>query len=211
MGFCLINNIAVAADYLIQEKNANHITILDIDLHHGNGTQDIFWARGDVSFCSIHQSPFYPGTGHLDERGVGEGEGRTMNLPIPAFSGDDAYKALLQELVLPFLSMNQPDMLLISFGFDTHWRDPLGSMQLSAGCIHQLMRDLREWVNDHCDGKIAVILEGGYDLEAGKACGGAIAAALADVDWQDGLGPSPTAENDSWQGTLEAGKDLWGL
>jgi len=134
-----------------------------------------------------------------------------MNLPIPAFSGDEAYTTLLRELVIPFLKRNQPDMLLVSFGFDTHWRDPLGSMQLSAGCIYQIVMDLREWVNDHCDGKIAVILEGGYDLEAGKACGGAIAAALADVGWQDELGPSPTAENDTWRGALEAGKDLWGL
>jgi acetoin utilization deacetylase AcuC-like enzyme len=211
MGFCLINNIAVAAEYLLQEKNAHQLAIVDLDLHHGNGTQDIFWRRSEVVFCSIHQSPFYPGTGHLTEVGAGAGEGYTMNLPIPGYSGDQAYPTLLHELVLPFLERSDPDMLLVSFGFDTHWRDPLGSMQLSAGCIHQLMKDLHQWTEAFCGGKLAVILEGGYDLEAGRVCGQAIAAALAGEQFTDSVGPSPVEEEDGWQVTLEAGRQLWGF
>jgi len=209
MGFCLINNVAVAAEFLLRSKNARNLAILDLDLHHGNGTQDIFWERSDVSFCSIHQSPFYPGTGFLNETGAGPGEGFTMNLPIPSYSGDQAYLTLISELVLPFLNKIKPEMLLVSFGFDTHWRDPLGSMQVSAGCIHKIMNSLREWSAENCSGRLAVILEGGYDLEGGKTCGQAIVSALAGKEWTDLLGPSPVPEEDNWKGTLEAARKLW--
>lgn len=210
MGFCLINNIAVAAEYLLRDKNAKSLAILDLDLHHGNGTQDIFWQRSDVSFCSIHQSPFYPGTGYLNENGGGAGEGFTMNLPIPSYSGDQAYLTLISDLILPFLKKTDPEMLLISYGFDTHWRDPLGSMQVSAGCIYRIMEVLQQWTEDNCDGRLAVILEGGYDLEAGRACGQAIGTALSGVPWTDPVGPSPVPEKDNWKGTLEAARQMWG-
>jgi acetoin utilization deacetylase AcuC-like enzyme len=211
MGFCLINNIAIAAEYLLKYKNAKNLAILDLDLHHGNGTQDIFWERSDVSFCSIHQSPFYPGTGQLNEIGGGAGEGYTMNLPIPSYSGDQAYQTLISELVMPFLHKNEPDMLLVSFGFDTHWKDPLGSMQVSAGCINMIMASLQQWSKDNCGGRLAVILEGGYDLDAGNASGQAIISALAGIGWTDSLGPSPIPEKDGWMGTLEEARQLWDI
>jgi acetoin utilization deacetylase AcuC-like enzyme len=204
MGFCLINNIAIGAEYLIQSKNAKSILILDLDLHHGNGTQDIFWARPEVGFCSIHQAPFYPGTGSLAEIGAGDGKGKTLNLPIPSYSGDQAYQTLLSEVIFPFMMEMQPEMVLVSFGFDTHWRDPLGSMQVSAECVYLIMKDLQQWSEENCNGRLAVILEGGYDLEAGKACGQAIGTALTGVDWDDPLGPSPVPEKDNWKDTLEA-------
>ena len=204
MGFCLINNIAIGAEYLIQSKNAKSILILDLDLHHGNGTQDIFWARPEVGFCSIHQAPFYPGTGSLAEIGAGDGKGKTLNLPIPSYSGDQAYQTLLSEVIFPFMMEMQPEMVLVSFGFDTHWRDPLGSMQVTAECVYLIMKDLQQWSEENCNGRLAVILEGGYDLEAGKACGQAIGTALTGVDWDDPLGPSPVPEKDNWKDTLEA-------
>ena len=211
MGFCLINNIAVAAEYLLQYKGAKKLAIVDLDLHHGNGTQDIFWKRSDVSFCSIHQDPFYPGTGIINDSGSEEGEGYTMNLPIPSFSGDQAYLTLLHEIIFPYLGSTEPEMVLLSFGFDTHWKDPLGSMQVSAQCVHQMLKDLKEWVDQNCDGKLAVVLEGGYDLKAAKVSGQAIATALMDLVWQDSLGPSPIPEKDQWIDTLNTARKLWGF
>ena len=208
MGFCLINNIAVAAQYLLSEKGAERIAIIDLDLHHGNGTQDIFWDRGDVIYVSIHQAPFYPGTGSLNEVGEGPGEGTTLNLPIPAFSGDVAYRTLLGEIILPYLDQVNPDFVLISFGFDTHFRDPLGSMQVSADCMYWMIGALRGWAEANCQGKIVVVLEGGYDLEAGKACGQAVAAGLLNVPWEDYLGYSQIDEQDSWRLTFQEAKGL---
>ncbi len=209
MGFCLINNVAVAAEYLLMDKGADRVAIIDLDLHHGNGTQDIFWERGDVDYISIHQAPFYPGTGALYETGGGPGEGSTLNLPIPAFSGDVAYRSLLTEIILPYLDRSSPNFLLISFGFDTHWRDPLGSMQVSADCIYRMIMELRSWADEHCQGKIAVVLEGGYDLEAGKACGQAVAAGLLKDAWEDNLGASSGNERDTWLETLGEAKGLF--
>jgi acetoin utilization deacetylase AcuC-like enzyme len=211
MGFCLINNVAVAAQYLLGEKGAQKIAILDLDLHHGNGTQDIFWDRDDVVYISVHQAPFYPGTGYLSEIGVGPGEGATLNLPIPAFSGDVAYHTLLGEIILPYLDQMKPDLVLISYGFDTHWLDPLGSMQVSAGCMYRMIAALKEWADSHNQGKIVVILEGGYDLEAGKACGQAVAAGLLKDSWDDRLGRSSIAEQDNWMATFYKAKELLGF
>jgi len=202
MGFCLINNIAVAAEYLLHEKGADKIAILDLDLHHGNGTQDIFWERPELCYISIHQAPFYPGTGALYETGSGQGEGTTLNLPIPRLSGDNAYLTLLRDIVLPYLEVQNVDMLLVSYGFDTHWKDPLGSMQVSAGCIYEIMKNLNKWAGEYCSGRLAVFLEGGYDLEAGWACGQAVGAALCNEEWEDSLGSSPTGETDDWRETL---------
>ena len=208
MGFCLINNVAVAAEYLLQVKGAKKIGILDLDLHHGNGTQDIFWERPDVCYISIHQAPFYPGTGALYETGSGAGEGTTLNLPIPRFSGDKAYTTLTRDIILPYLEEQKTDMLLISYGFDTHWKDPLGSMQVSGDCIFEIMSDLKIWAEEHCSGRLAVFLEGGYDLEAGFSCGQAVGAALSNIKWEDSLGKSPAVEKDDWNETLSEAKDL---
>ena len=211
MGFCLINNIAIAAEYLLREKGTSRISILDLDLHHGNGTQDVFWSRQDVNFISIHQAPFYPGTGALSEIGGGDGEGYTMNLPIPGGSGDLAYLTLISEVVIPFLDQKKPEILLISYGFDTHWRDPLGSMRLSGAGILKIFETLRLWAKDNCDNRLAVFLEGGYDLEAGRVCGQAVAASLVDQPWKDSLGPAPIPEGDAWRNILAESKRIWGL
>jgi acetoin utilization deacetylase AcuC-like enzyme len=212
MGFCLLNNVALAAQYLIQEEGAQRLAIVDVDLHHGNGTQDIFYHRKDVFYFSTHQYPHYPGTGSLDEMGEGEGVGYTANFPLPPFSGDKAFQVIMEELLLPLLHRYQPEMILVSYGFDPHWRDPLGSLLLSAGGFHNLVKALTAWADEHCEGRIAVFLEGGYDLEAARVCSLAVVAALLNKPWQDDLGSSPTSvEREYWKTMVQQAKQLWNL
>jgi acetoin utilization deacetylase AcuC-like enzyme len=214
MGFCLINNIAVAAEYLLTQDlggaaNPTKLAIIDLDLHHGNGTQDIFWQRGDVFYISTHQSPWYPGTGYLDETGAGQGVGTTANFPLPPGTGDRGFTTVMDELILPLLQRYQPQMLLVSVGFDPHWKDPLGQLMLSAKGLGGLVGQLVSWADQNCQGKIALFLEGGYDLEAGAACIQSTAAALLGLEWQDPLGPSPHPESDSWRITVQHAHQLW--
>jgi acetoin utilization deacetylase AcuC-like enzyme len=211
MGFCLLNNVAIAAEFLLQKEGAIRLAIVDLDLHHGNGTQDIFWNRDDVFYISIHQYPHYPGSGTLREIGEGRGEGKTANFPIPPMSGDKAYKSVMSELILPLLDRYRPDMILVSYGFDTHWRDPLGNILLSATGYHKLIAHLTRWADLNCSGRIALFLEGGYDLDAGSACAVSVVSALLDKEWQDALGPSPTREMNSWRDMLKKAKRLWNL
>ncbi|MFM8322900.1 MAG: histone deacetylase [Chloroflexota bacterium] len=220
MGFCLLNNVALAAEYLLcgdpaarsveqGAPPAQRLAVVDLDLHHGNGTQGIFWERPEVAFLSLHQSPLYPGSGALDERGAGPGLGYTANLPLPPGSGDQAYRAGLDGWVLPLLERFDPQMLLVSFGFDPHWRDPLGSLQLSAAVYGELIAGLAAWADAHCGGRMALFLEGGYDLQAGWACTQSAAAALLGQPWQDALGPSPVGETDAWQPILRSAQRIW--
>jgi acetoin utilization deacetylase AcuC-like enzyme len=211
MGFCLINNVAAAAQYLVKEEGAKSLAILDLDLHHGNGTQDIFWQRRDVFYLSTHQSPLYPGTGHIEEQGQGEGMGSTANIPLPPGSGDRAFQAALDDVILPLLDRHQPEMLLVSYGFDTHWRDPLGSFRLSAEKYGELIAGLCAYADQNCQGRIALFLEGGYDLGAAAACSLAVTAALLDMKFQDPLGRSPRGEGDGWQGVIEQVLGFWNL
>lgn len=211
MGFCLLNNAALAAQYLLGECGAKKIAIIDVDLHHGNGTQDIFWERGDVFYLSTHQSPLYPGSGHLGETGSGDGEGETANLPLPPASGDRAFSAATEEWILPLLQRRQPEMLLVSFGFDPHWRDPLGHLRLSAAGMRRLIEALRAWADENCNGRIALTLEGGYDLDAAGACAHAAVSGLLGSEFEDRLGPSPRPEGSSWEKTLQEARDIWAL
>lgn len=209
MGFCLLNNIALAAEYLRQKSAVERIAIIDLDLHHGNGTQDIFWKREDVFYFSTHQSPLYPGSGHVDDIGVGDGKGATANFPLPPGSGERAFTTVVNELILPLLDRFKPDVLLVSAGFDTHWRDPLGSLQLSAGGYGKQIRNLKHWANDNCGGKIILFLEGGYDLQALQACSQACVAALIDEPWQDWLGRPPYPETLGWEQMVKHAKSIW--
>jgi len=203
MGFCLLNNAALAAEHLVQNHGAERLAVVDIDLHHGNGTQDIFWTRGDVLYLSTHQHPFYPGTGSLAETGAGAGEGLTVNLPLPAGSGDRAFQAAADRVLLPALDHYQPEMVLVSYGYDAHFRDPLGGLLLSADGYYRLIAALKNWAERYCAGQVAVILEGGYDLEAGQACTAGAAAALLDESWEDPLGPAPSGESSGWEPVVE--------
>lgn len=216
MGFCLMNNAAIAAEYLLHPPTADfqaarRLAIVDLDLHHGNGTQDIFWRRNDVLYISTHQNPLYPGTGLLDETGEGEGIGCTANIPLPPATGDQGFQAVMQELILPLLDRFAPEMLLVSAGFDPHWRDPLGHLMLSAAGYGSLIGNLSQWAHKNCQGKVALILEGGYDLDAAAACMQASIAALLQQPWQDPLGPSPRPEGKSYQRVVDNARELWGL
>jgi acetoin utilization deacetylase AcuC-like enzyme len=209
MGFCLLNNIALAAESLIQKCGAQRLAIIDIDLHHGNGTQEIFWQRGDVFYISTHQHPHYPGTGKLQEIGAGAGTRKTANLPLPPYSGNQAFSAVLEEFIQPLLDRFQPEMLLVSAGFDIHWRDPLGQLLISTEGFANLIAQLTNWSDKYCEGRIALFLEGGYDLEAGAACALASTNALLGLPWEDPLGPSPHLETTDWRVILNQAKQIW--
>lgn len=211
MGFCLLNNVSLAAEYLIKHEGAKRLAIVDLDLHHGNGTQEIFYQRGEVFYLSTHQSPLYPGTGNIKETGIGEGKGTNANFPLPPFSGDQAFISVMKALILPLMERYNPEMILVSYGFDPHWRDPLGSLLLSAQGFYELISRLTNWADLHCDGKVAIFLEGGYDLEAAKACSNAVVAALLGIPWKDPLGPSPESEGKSWEIMFKRAVELWEL
>lgn len=211
MGFCLLNNVAMAAEYLLKKAGAHRLAIVDTDLHHGNGTQDIFWRRADVFYISTHQYPLYPGSGGLEEIGSGAGEGFTANIPLPPGSGDKAFDNIFDNIILPLLDRYMPEMILVSFGFDPHWRDPLGHLQLSALGYHNQVAKLARWADDNCGHRIALFLEGGYDLDAAAVCGQAVVAALLGLKWHDPLGPSPRPEGASWQMITSRARKIWGL
>lgn len=216
MGFCLLNNVALAAEHLLRgaldaASNAGQLAIIDIDLHHGNGTQEVFWQRKDVAFLSTHQWPLYPGTGRLQDLGAGAGLGYTANLPLPPGSGDQAFRAALEQVFLPLLDRFAPQMLLVSFGFDPHWRDPLGNLQLSAQGMYALIAGLAAWAESNCAGKIALVLEGGYDLAAARVCAPAAVAALLGRSWQDELGPCPRPESQAWVEGIAAARRIHGI
>jgi acetoin utilization deacetylase AcuC-like enzyme len=171
MGFCLINHIAVAARYAVEQLGLSRVAIVDYDVHHGNGTQDIFYRDGRVLFCSTHAANFYPlGVGLLHEIGDADGAGATLNVPLPFGVGDRGYTQIFEELIAPALRRFQPELILVSAGYDAHWRDPLGPMALSVGGYAHLTQMLKTLADELCGGRLALLLEGGYDLHALGAC-----------------------------------------
>ena len=166
MGFCYFNNAAVAAEYLLRERGAERIAIFDFDVHHGNGIQHLFEDRADVLYASTHQFPFYPGTGAVEEVGKGAGEGTTVNVPLAAGTGDEAFLEACTEKVLPALARFRPDVLIVSAGFDAWKDDPLGGLAVGEESFRTLGSLLGELANDHSGGRLLSLLEGGYDLEA---------------------------------------------
>jgi acetoin utilization deacetylase AcuC-like enzyme len=162
MGFCLFNNVAVAAELAIAELGARRVFILDWDVHHGNGTAEIFRHRSDVLFASIHQGGIYPGTGPLGDVGSGAGEGYTINLPVPAGSQEELWLSLLEHVVLPAARSFAPDLVLVSAGFDAHRRDPLAGCRLESGSFAEMARHVRRLAADR-ELALGVVLEGGYE------------------------------------------------
>ena len=211
MGFCLLNNIALAAEYLIGQEGVRNLAIVDLDVHHGNGTQDIFYLREDVLFISLHQWPLYPGTGRIEEQGEGIGAGTTVNIPLPPYTGDQGYLAAMDEVAIPLLEKYDPQMVLVSVGFDTHWRDPLASQLLSALAYAEMVSSLTQFTHSRCESKIALFLEGGYDLEAGGACLAGCVSALLNREWSDPIGPSPHPESNTWISVVQKVRSTWGL
>jgi acetoin utilization deacetylase AcuC-like enzyme len=165
MGFCLFNNVAVAARRARDEHGAGRVLVLDWDVHHGNGTQDIFWDTDEVLFCSIHEWPLYPGTGRASESGEGAGAGYTMNLPVPAGSGDDVFTSLVQHVVVPAARDYAPGLILVSAGYDAHAEDPLAGCRVTDEGYATMAASVRA-LGDELGVPVGVVLEGGYALGA---------------------------------------------
>lgn len=165
MGFCLYNNAAIAAEAALA-RGAQRVLVLDWDVHHGNGTQAAFWGRRDVLYMSSHQFPFYPGTGAPTEVGEGEGLGFTVNCALPAGQKDADYGAVFQDLFLPIAREYRPDLVLISAGFDPHERDPLGGMRVTERGFAAMCAATARLAQEVCGGKLVLLLEGGYALDA---------------------------------------------
>jgi len=183
MGFCLLNNVAIAAHAALA-RGIERIAIVDWDVHHGNGTQESFYEDPRVLFTSLHQYPFYPGTGAASETGAGKGEGFTVNIPLSQNAGDMAYAAAFERVVLPVLESYAPELVLISAGFDAHARDPLASMVLTPEAYRQMSQGVAAIAARSAAGRVGVVLEGGYDL------GGVSDSLIATLEGLAGLTPT---------------------
>jgi acetoin utilization deacetylase AcuC-like enzyme len=166
MGFCIFNNIAVAAADLIESQGLDRVAIIDWDVHHGNGTERIFIEDEKVQYISLHQFPHYPGTGHADTVGTGSGTGFNLNIPMGTGAGDSEYIEALEQIVIPALDEFKPQLILISAGFDGHGDDPLSGTLLTSEMYGTMTTMLKECAERHCQGRIVSMLEGGYDLDA---------------------------------------------
>ncbi len=168
MGFCLLNNVAVAAAHA-RARGLQRVAVVDWDVHHGNGTQEMFFRQPGVLYVSTHQFPFYPGTGDVDEVGEGEGRGYTVNVPLEAGRGDATYACAFERIILPVLDAYAPELVLVSAGFDAAARDPLAQMELSEGAFGWMARAIASVTAQSAGGRMALVLEGGYDLVALEA------------------------------------------
>ncbi len=166
MGFCLLNNVAIGARHAQRAHGLERVAIVDCDVHHGNGTQDVFYSDPSVLYISTHQSPLYPGTGAVDEIGRGRGRGYTANIPLPPGVGNAGYRRAFDEVVVPLVRRFAPQLVLVSLGFDAHWSDPLANMRLSLEGYDALVRALIASAEALCEGRIVFVMEGGYNVQA---------------------------------------------
>ncbi|MDH5732330.1 MAG: histone deacetylase [Candidatus Bathyarchaeota archaeon] len=179
MGFCLFNNVAIAASHLIEDFNINRVLILDVDSHHGNGTQEIFYETKKVLYISLHHDPRgFPGTGFVDEIGKGKGLGFNVNIPFPFRVDDQIYLKAVDQIVIPIVSQFRPQFILVSAGFDGHHTDPVGGLSLSASGYLKTFRRILKLASECCEGKLVAVLEGGYNL---NFLGGIVTAVVAEM------------------------------
>lgn len=192
MGFCLFNNVAIAAAYAIEYLKLRRVAVIDFDVHHGNGTEAAFYADPRVLYISLHQYPFYPGTGAAEDVGEGEGQGTNVNLPLPAGCGDEEYIRVWDQIVPPVVNRFHPQLLLISAGYDGHWADPIGAMCLTIKGFGQIARRICDLAHQNSSLGTVWALEGGYHLEAlAGAVEATIRVLLGDSEFRDPLGSAP--------------------
>jgi len=194
MGFCIFNNVAIAAKFALSKFNLNRVLIADFDVHHGNGTQDAFYADPKVLYFSTHQYPFYPGTGWMDETGTGEGEDTTVNFPMAAGWGDEECLRAFNEVLVPVARRFQPQLILVSAGFDAHWADQLAMMRVTITGFAQLVMILKELAAELCQGRLVFTLEGGYNLRVvASSIKATFDVLLGNSGIDDPLGKAPVA------------------
>lgn len=192
MGFCLFNNIAIATKYALANYELDRILIIDFDVHHGNGTQATFYDEPRVLYISTHQYPHYPGTGRIDETGIGEAEGTTINIPLPPGCGDAEYLQTFEQIIVPAAKLFQPKLVLVSAGYDSHWADGLAMMQVSITGFAQMVKVIKELADELCHGRLVLTLEGGYHLQAlSYSVKATFDVLLGDTNIDDPLGQSP--------------------
>ena len=197
MGFCLFSNVAIIAAWMRHQHGVERIAIVDFDVHHGNGTQDVFYHDPDTLFLSLHQHPLYPGTGGVKETGSGAGTGTTINVPLPARAGDAAYRYAFEQVVAPALEAFEPEVLLVSAGYDAHTDDPLAQMQLSAEGFALLFYRLRDIADRACSERLIAALEGGYDADA------LAASVQASLHVLTGIGAPPAVDESAPDATTK--------
>ena len=206
MGFCFFNNAAVAAQRVLETSGAERIAIVDWDVHHGNGTQDIFWDRGDVFYASVHEDGLYPGTGAADEYGEGDGEGTTCNVPLDAGAGDASFTAAFGRLFDPLITDFDPDAILVSAGFDAHRSDPISRLRVSTEGFGYLAHLIRT-IADETGAGLAFVLEGGYGLEI---LGESVATVHEVFDGYDPEAPNGALDEDT-DALIETLRDIHGI
>ena len=194
MGFCFFNNAALAARWAQARRGVGRVLIVDWDLHHGNGTEAIFAGDPSVLYLSTHQHPNWPGTGAPEDIGTGAGLGFTANVRLPLGTGDVGYTRVFETLFRPLVDRFAPELVIVSAGYDAHWRDPLGRMGLTVGGFAALTREVVGWADAHAGGRLLLLMEGGYDLDALASSLAASVQVLRGGEVADPLGPSPYPE-----------------
>jgi len=209
MGFCIFNNVAVAAKFALANFNLNRVLIADFDVHHGNGTQEAFYADPKVLYFSTHQYPFYPGTGSVGETGTGEGKGFTVNFPMTAGWGDEEYLSAFSEVLVPVARRFKPQLILVSAGFDPHWADSIAMAQASITGFARMVEVLKSLASELCQGRLVFTLEGGYNLEvAGCAVRATFDVLLDSPEVVDPLGKSPRGKPGGFERHIKRIKEL---
>jgi len=192
MGFCLFNNVAIAATYALTKYKLDRVIIIDFDVHHGNGTQATFYDNPQVLYVSTHQYPFYPGTGRIEETGNGVGKGTTINIPLPAGCGDAEYLQVFKQIIVPAARRFNPQFIIVSAGYDLHWADEIALMQVSTSGFAQMVRIIKGLASELCSGRLVFSLEGGYHLQAlAYSVKATLDVLLGNANIEDPLSQSP--------------------